>query len=417
MGMTIVEKIFARASGQSRVAAGDLVVVEIDCAVMLDMSFHKNQRRDVLKVHDPDKIVIAYDHMVPAPDRDSAEAHAYGRDFARRFGIRRLHDVGPDQGVSHAIVADNAYALPGSVLVCSDSHTCASGAFNCAARGIGAPDLLAAITTGKTWYRVGETIRYDLSGTLPAGVSAKDLFLHLAGTYGHHTNQNVEFGGSGLAALSIDQRRTIAAMGAELSAEFATFECDDRLIHYVKARSPAPFTPQAPDPDASYAERRRIDLTAMEPLVALPDAVIRNSVPVGEVAGERIDQAYIGSCANGCLEDLAEAARVVKGRKVAPGVRLIVTPNTQAVYQAALKAGYIETLVEAGAVVTSATCGACFGGHMGVLAPGETCITASTRNFKGRMGDPSARIFMASPATVAASAIAGHIAGAAGIGG
>jgi len=417
MGMTIVEKIFARASGQSRVAAGDLVVVEVDCAVMLDMSFHKNQRRDILKVHDPDKIVIAYDHMVPAPDKDSAEAHAYGRDFARRFGIRRLHDVGPDQGVSHAIVADRAYALPGTVLVCSDSHTCASGAFNCAARGIGAPDLLAAITTGKTWYRVGETIRYDLYGTLPAGVSAKDLFLYLAGTYGHHTNQNVEFGGSGLAALSIDQRRTVAAMGAELSAEFATFECDDRLIDYVKAHSPAPFTPQAPDPDASYAERRRIDLDAMEPLVALPDAVIRNSVPVGEVAGERIDQAYIGSCANGCLEDLAEAARVVKGRKVAPGVRLIVTPNTQAVYRAALKAGYVETLVEAGAVVTSATCGACFGGHMGVLAPGETCITASTRNFKGRMGDPSARIFMASPATVAASAIAGHIAGAAEIGG
>ncbi len=413
MGMTIVEKIFARASGQSLVKAGDLVVVDVDCAVMLDMGFHRHQRREILKVHDPDKIVIAYDHMVPAPDRDSAEAHAYGRAFARRFGIKRLHDVGPDQGVSHAIVADRAYALPGSVLVCSDSHTCASGAFNCAARGIGGPDLLAAITTGKTWYRVGETVRYDFHGALPPGVSAKDLFLHLAGTYGHHTNQNVEFGGPGLAALSIDARRTIAAMGAELSAEFATFEADDRLIEYVKARNPAPFAPQAPDADAVYADRRSVDLGAMEPLVALPDAVIRNSVPVSQVAGEKIDQAYIGSCANGTLEDLAEAARVVKGRKVAPGVRLLVTPNTQAVYTAALKAGYVETLVDAGAVVTSATCGACFGGHMGVLGPGETCITASTRNFKGRMGDPSARIYMASPATVAASAIAGYIANAA----
>ncbi|HVC52619.1 MAG TPA: aconitase/3-isopropylmalate dehydratase large subunit family protein [Stellaceae bacterium] len=412
MGMTIVEKIFARASGQARVAPGDLVVVDVDCAVMIDMSFHKNQRRDILKVFDPERIVIAYDHMVPAPDKDAAEAHAYGREFARRFGIARLHDVGPDQGVSHAIVADRAYALPGSVLVCSDSHTCASGAFNCAARGIGGPDLVAAITTGKTWYRVGETVRYDLSGALRPGVSAKDLFLHLAGTYGHHTNQNVEFGGPGLASLSIDARRTIAAMGAELSAEFATFECDDALVEYVTARNPAPFSPQAPDPDAAYAERRAIDLAAMTPLVALPDAVIRNSVPVAEVAGERINQAYIGSCANGTLSDLAEAARVVKGRKVAPGVRLIVTPNTQVVYTAALKAGYVETLVEAGAVVTSATCGACFGGHMGVLGPGETCITASTRNFKGRMGDPSARIFMASPATVAASAIAGHIADA-----
>ena len=412
MGMTIVEKIFARASGQSRVAPGDLVVVDVDCAVMLDMGFHRNQRRNILKVHDPDKVVIAFDHMVPAPDKDSAEAHAYGRDFARRFGIKRLHDVGPDQGISHAIVADNAYALPGSVLVCSDSHTCASGAFNCAARGIGGPDLLAAVTTGKTWYRVGTTVRYDLHGSLPPGVSAKDLFLHLAGTWGHHTNQNVEFGGPGLANLSIDARRTVAAMGAELSAEFATFECDDRLIDYIKAYNPAPFTPQAPDPDADYAERRTVDLGAMRPLVALPDAVIKNSVTVDEVAGEKIDQAFIGSCANGTLEDLAEAARVVKGRKVAPGVRLLVTPSTQAVYAAALKAGYVAALVEAGAVVTSATCGACFGGHMGVLAPGETCITASTRNFKGRMGDPTARIFMASPATVAASALAGHIAGA-----
>jgi 3-isopropylmalate/(R)-2-methylmalate dehydratase large subunit len=412
MGMTIVEKIFARASGQPRVAAGDLVVVDVDCAVMLDMSFHRTQRRNILKVHDPDKVAVIYDHMVPAPDRDSAEAHAYGREFVRRFGIKRFHDVGPDQGISHAVVADRAYALPGSVLVCSDSHTCASGAFNCAARGIGGPDLIAAVTTGKTWYRVGETVRYEFHGSLRPGVSAKDLFLHLAGTWGHHTNQNVEFGGPGLAGLSIDARRTIAAMGAELSAEFATFEADDRLIDYVKARNKAPFTPQFPDADADYAERREVDLAALRPLVALPDAVIRNSVPVEQVAGEKIQQAFIGSCANGTLEDLAEAARVVKGRKVATSVRFLVTPSTQAVYAAALKAGYVETLVEAGAVVTSATCGACFGGHMGVLGPGETCITASTRNFKGRMGDPSARIYMASPATVAASAIAGHIAAA-----
>ncbi len=332
MGMTIVEKIFARASGQERVAAGDLVVVDVDCAVMLDMSFHRTQRRNILKVHDPDKVAVIYDHMAPAPDRDSAEAHSYGREFVRRFGIKRFHDVGPDQGISHAVVADRGYALPGSVLVCSDSHTCASGAFNCAARGIGGPDLIAAVTTGKAWYRLGKTIRYDFCGSLQPGVSAKDLFLHLAGAWGHHTNQNVEFGGPGLAGLSIDARRTIAAMGAELSA----VEADDRLIDYIKTRNPAPFTPQAPD--AEYAERREVDMSALQPLVALPDAVIRNSVPVGEVAGEKIHQAFIGSCANGTLEDLAEAARVVKGRKVAPGVRLLVTPSTQAVYAAALKA-------------------------------------------------------------------------------
>jgi 3-isopropylmalate/(R)-2-methylmalate dehydratase large subunit len=198
-------------------------------------------------------------------------------------------------------------------------------------------------------------------------------------------------------------------MGAELSAEFATFEADQTLLDYVRARNPVPFDAQNPDPDARYVDRRTIDLDTMEPLVALPDSVIRNSVPVGDVERESIQQAFIGSCANGTLDDLAEAARVVKGKKVAPGVRFLVTPGTQHVFQAALVAGYVQTLMEAGAVVTPATCGACFGGHMGVLGAGETCITASTRNFKGRMGDPSARIFMASPATVAASAIAGHI--------
>ena len=410
--MTIVEKIFARNSGEEYVKPGDIVVVDVDLAVMLDMSFLATERRNILKVHDADKIAVVFDHMVPAADRRSAEAHSYGRDFVRRFGIRRFHDVGPAQGISHAVVADRAYALSGTVLVCSDSHTCASGAFNCAARGVGAPDLLAAVTTGKTWF-VGETVRYELSGRLRPSASAKDLFLHLAGTWGHHTNQNVEFGGPALPELSIDARRTLAAMGAELSAEFATFEPDDRLIDYVRERNPAPFEPQYPDADARYAERRKVNLDEIRPLVALPDAVIRNSVPVAEVAGVPIQQAFIGSCANGTLDDLAEAARVVRGRKIASGVRLLVTPATQEVFNAALRWGYVATLMEAGAVVTPATCGACFGGHMGVLGPAETCITASTRNFKGRMGDPSAKIYMASPATVAASAIAGRIAAAA----
>jgi 3-isopropylmalate/(R)-2-methylmalate dehydratase large subunit len=336
--------------------------------------------------------------------------HVRGRDFVRRFGIRRFHDVGPDQGISHVVVAENAYCLPGTVMACSDSHTCSAGALNCAARGLGAPDLLYAVTTGKTWFRVGETVRYDLKGRLGEGVSTKDVFLHIAGTYGDHANQNVEFGGAALPCLSIDARRTLTTMGAELSAEFATFEPDEVLIDYVKARNPAPFEPQYPDRDAVYVARRTIDLSTLSPMVALPDRVIRNAVPVEEAAGEPIQQAFIGSCANGTLDDLAEAARVLKGRHVAPGVRLLVTPGSQRIAVAAAKAGYVQTLLDAGAVVTPATCGACYGGHMGVLGPGETCITASTRNFKGRMGDATARIYMASPATVAASAVAGHIA-------
>jgi 3-isopropylmalate/(R)-2-methylmalate dehydratase large subunit len=227
-------------------------------------------------------------------------------------------------------------------------------------------------------------------------------------------NQNVEYGGPGMSSLSINARRTLATMGTELSADFILFEPDDTLLAYMKERNPgATIHPTTPDADATYIARRTIDLGTLEPLVALPDAVVNNSAKLSEVKGQKIDQAFIGSCANGTLDDFAVAARVVKGRKVARGVRLIITPGTQATYRAALKAGYIETLLDAGAVVTPATCGACIGGHMGVLAADEVCITASTRNFKGRMGDPSARIFMASPATVAASALAGTITSAA----
>ena len=410
MGMTIIEKILARASGVAKISPGDLAVVDVDLAVLIDLSFSRGSWREVLKVHDPEKVVVVFDHDVPASNRDTAAMHVRGREFVRRFGIRRFHDVGPDQGISHVVVAENAYCLPGTVMACSDSHTCSAGALNCAARGLGAPDLLYALTTGKTWFRVGETVRYDLDGRLGKGISTKDLFLYIAGEYGDHANQNLEFGGAALAHLSIDARRTLTTMGAELSAEFATFEPDEVLIDYVRARNPVPFEPQYSDPDAAYAARHRIELDKLPPMVALPDRVIRNTVPVDEAAGEPIQQAFIGSCANGTLDDLAEAARVLAGRRVARGVRLLVTPGSQRIAAAATKAGYVQTLLDAGAVVTPATCGACYGGHMGVLGPGETCITASTRNFRGRMGDPTARIYMASPATVAASAVAGHIA-------
>jgi 3-isopropylmalate/(R)-2-methylmalate dehydratase large subunit len=413
MGMNIAEKILARAAGTDRVAPGEIAIVEVGTAVLTDMNFMPASWREVLKMRDPARVVVVLDHMVPANEPQSAGAHATAREFVKRFGIARFHDVGRDQGISHVVVADNAYALPGTVMVNPDSHTCGGGAFNCAARGVGLPETLFAVTTGKSWFRVGETIRYDFEGKLNPGVSSKDMFLHIAGRYGAHVNQNVEYGGPGVANISLNARRTLAIMGTELSAEFVIFEPDDAMLDYVRARNPAPFEATWPDDDAVYAERRRLDLAEIEPLVALPDSMVNNSVPVGEVVGEKIDQAFIGSCANGTLDDFAVAAKVVAGRRVAPGVRLIVTPGSQAIYREALAAGHVATLVEAGAVVTPATCGACVGGHMGVLGPGETCITASTRNFKGRMGDPSARIYMASPATVAASALVGRIASAA----
>lgn len=409
MGMTIIEKILARSSGQSSVRPGDLAVVGVDTVVLYDGNFFPAYWREIHHVENPDNVVVAFDHRVPAPDQFCAKAHSVGRAFVEKFGIKRFHDVGPDQGIAHVIVAERAYALPGSVLICSDSHAGSAGALNCAARGTGGPDVIYALTKGSTWYRVCETIRYDLVGRLQHGVTPKDVFLHICARYGDHSNYNVEFGGKGLAGLSVDERRTIATMGTELNAEFTIFEADDVLEHYIRERADASFEPQNPDPDAIYAERRTIDLSALQPMIALPDKVIGNAFPIKEAHGTRIHQAFIGSCANGNLYDLAIAAAIVEGRRVAPGVRFLVTPGSQSVFLKAVEAGYVKTLMNAGAVVTSATCGACQGGHMGVIGPNETCITASTRNFKGRMGDPSARIFMASPATVAASAISGFV--------
>ena len=409
MGMTIAEKILAKKSGRDRVAAGDLVTVNVDTVVLFDNNFMPSIWQDVLKLEHPERVIVILDHRVPAPTIQSAGAHRTARKFVEKFNIERFHDVGGTQGICHQVVADQGYALPGTVLVCSDSHTCSAGAFNCIARGVGGPDVMYSAAKGETWFRVGATVRYELTGALGKGVTTKDVFLHIAGTYGDHATQNVEFGGPALAGLSISARKTLSTMGAELSCEFATFEADAILADYLRACGRTGIEPVAPDRDADYFAVRTIDLSALEPLVALPDSVLKNSRPVGAVAGTPIDQAFIGSCANGTLDDLTLAASVLAGKKVSAKTRLIVTPGSQHVYLQALRSGVIAQLVEAGAVITNPTCGACGGGHMGVLGPDEVCITASTRNFKGRMGDPSAKIYMGSPATVAASAITGAV--------
>jgi 3-isopropylmalate/(R)-2-methylmalate dehydratase large subunit len=376
---------------------------------MIDNSFIASRWREIQKVRDPARIVVVFDHRAPASTEDAAAAHRTGRRFVEKFAIKRFHDVGYDQGISHQLVADHGYALPGTILVCSDSHTCSGGVFNCIARGVGEPDVVYSAIKGQTWFRVGDTVRYELGGKLSPGVTTKDAFLQIAGKHGDHATQNIEWGGPGVAGLSIAARKTLTTMSAELSAEFSTFEPDAVMLEWVRARNPAPFEPVYPDKDARYLETRKVDLGALEPLVAFPDTVIENSRPVGAAAGTRIDQAFIGSCANGTMDDLELAARILRGKRVAPSVRLIVTPGSQNVFREAARAGILSTLVEAGAVVTPSTCGACGGGHLGILGPGETCITASTRNFKGRMGDSSAKIYMGSPATVAASAVRGVI--------
>ena len=409
MGMTIAEKILANKGGRIVVRPGDIVTVEVDTAILFDNNFMPANWREILKVRDPDRIVVVLDHRVPAPNAMAAGAHVTARAFAQKFGVKRVHDVGYDQGISHQLVADLGYGIPGTVLVCSDSHTCSAGVFNCLARGVGGPDVFYSAIKGETWFRCGETVRYELTGELPKAVTTKDAFLQIAGKHGAHATMNVEYGGPGIASLSINARKTLTTMSAELSAEFATFEPDNVLVDWVKARSQREFEPVYPDADANYLARREVDLSTLEPLVAYPDTVVQNSRPVKEAAGTKINQAYIGSCANGTIDDLELAAQVVAGRRVAPGVRFIVTPASQRVYREALKSGALEKLADAGAVIAPPTCGACGGGHMGVIGPEEVCITATTRNFKGRMGDPSSKVFMGSPATVAASALTGSI--------
>jgi len=406
MGMTVIEKILARASGRDHVRAGDTVVCGVDMNVLIDLMF--TNWPDLVKIADPDRTAIIVDHAVPAPSLADANAGTAARRFAREFGISRFFDVGR-HGICHQVIAENALALPGQVLTCTDSHTCAAGAYNAAARGLGPAEVVAILCTGQTWFTVGPTIRYELTGTLPSGVTGKDVFLHVAGTWGDATNHNLEFGGPGLASVPMNDRRTIATQGAEVSADFTTFEFDGACEAFLAERGAGAYAPAAPDRDAAYADIRTVDLGSLEPYVARPGRVSGNALPVSAVERRPVNQCFIGSCANGQLEDLRIAAEVLAGHQVASGVRLIVTPASQAVYRDAVRLGYVTAIADAGGVVTNSTCGACFGYHMGLIGDGEVCLTASTRNFRGRMGSPDAEIYMASTATVAASAITGRI--------
>ncbi|MDT7564257.1 MAG: 3-isopropylmalate/(R)-2-methylmalate dehydratase large subunit [Pseudonocardiales bacterium] len=407
MGMTMIEKILARSGGLDEVHAGQTVVCDVDMTVMIDLQFATSWVQP-LRINDPDKVAVIMDHAVPAPTVRDAEGGPRARKFARDFGISRFFDVGR-HGICHQVIAENGLARPGEILACTDSHSCAGGAYNTAALGLGPAEVFSILCTGRTWFTVAPTIRYELTGHKPDIVSGKDIFLHIAGAYGDATNHNLEFGGPGLASVPMNDRRTIATQAAEVSADFATFGVDDVLREWLDVHTDRPYTPADADPDASYAAVREIDLSALEPYVARPGSVSRNSFPVSRLERRKVDQCFIGSCANGQLEDLRIAADIVRGHQVAPGVRLLITPASQQVYRDALRLGYLEALADAGAVVTNSTCGACFGYHMGVVGAGEVCLTASTRNFRGRMGSPDAEIYLASPATVAASALAGHI--------
>ena len=403
----MIENLLARKAGVKQVRPGDIVTVEVDMCVMIDLQF-ATLWIEPSRIHDPDKVAVIMDHAVPAPTLKDAAGGPKARKFVADFGIQKFFDVGR-HGICHQVIAENGLARPGEVLACTDSHTCAGGAYNTAARGLGPAELYSILCTGSTWFQVAPTVRYELTGQLPPEISGKDVFLYLADSYGDATNQNLEFTGPGLASVPLNDRRTIATQAAEISADFATFGVDELLAEFLAERGVQDYQPAAADPDAEYLDVRTIDLGALQPYVARPGTVSHNGVPVSDIEQRKIDQAFIGSCANGQLDDLRIAAQILRGKTVASGVRLLVTPASQQVYRDAMRLGYLHDIADAGGVVTNSTCGACFGYHMGVVGPGEVCLTSSTRNFTGRMGSTEAEIYMASPATVAASAVAGYI--------
>lgn len=410
MGMTMVEKLLARAGGRSSVSPGEIVTVNVDTAVQIDLAFAPEGLLSRLnKVWDPSKIAVVLDHAIPAPNVHTAEGLKNAREFVKRFGIEKFYAEGR-HGISHQLMAELGLALPGTVLVCADSHTCASGAFNCAARGVGSQEMLYVMCKGETWFKVYPTIKYVLEGDLPEGVYPRDVIHYIAGIYGDHVGYNIEFVGSAVEKMDMSGRQTIATMSAEINAEFAMFEADERTKAYLEDKTNEEFSPVFADANADYADIRTIDVSALEPMVVMPHYVPNNVKTISELQEDiTIDQAFIGSCANARIEDLRAAATILKGRRVHPDVRLIVTPSSSDVMKQAAEEGLIEIFIEAGAVTTNSTCGACYGGHMGVIGKGERCLTSSTRNFQGRMGSPDSEVLMASPATVAASAVAGVI--------
>ena len=410
MAMTAIEKILARHAGVAEVSPGDIVVTEVDTVVLLDMNFLESLNPPIIKTDRPERIVVVFDHLAIPNDVVSAAAHRRGREFVVRWGIDRFHDIGRDQGIVHQIVGEHGYVRPGELIVCTDSHTCSGGAYNAGARGIGPLDVVHAACTGRTWWQCFPTVLYRLEGEPGPAIAPKDIFLQIAALYGDHAMQNLELVGSTVEAWSVDERRAFATMCAELGAEFPIFPCDDVLRRHFEQLGIADIEGVSADSGATYVDSRVIDVSRIEPMVAKPHAVINNSVPVSSLGDPvAVNQCFIGSCANGTLDDLRVAAEIVQGKRVSPTTRFVITPGSQRVYREAVAAGYAATLLEAGAVITNSGCGACAGQGMGVLAPGETAVTSSTRNFQGRMGSPTSNVFIGSSATVAASALTGFI--------
>jgi len=409
--MTLAEKILAAHSGKKKVSAGDFINCKVDMVLSNDITAPiaiREFRKFGVKVFDPQKVVMVPDHFVPNKDINSAEQAKQIRDFAREQGIIYF-EVG-EMGIEHVLLPEKGLVLPGDVVVGADSHTCTYGAVGAFATGMGSTDIASAMATGDIWMKVPPTIKFVFDGKLGKWVSGKDLILYTIGQIGVDgaLYASMEFTGDAIDALSMAGRFTMANMAIEAGAKAGLFKVDAKTLEYVKSRAKRKYTVYEADPEATYAQTFEWDAAKIEPQVAAPH-LPSNTKPVSKFGKVSIDQSVIGSCTNGRLEDLQIAARILKGRRVNSHVRCIVIPGTQQVYLEALKEGLLEIFINAGAAVSTPTCGPCLGGYMGVLAAGEKAISTTNRNFVGRMGSPKSEVYLANPAVAAASAVAGRI--------
>ncbi len=413
MAMTMTQKILAAHAGLDAVTPGQLIQAKLDIVLGNDITtpvaineFNKNGFN---RVFDKDKIAIVLDHFVPNKDIKAAEQSKQCREFACQHCVSHFYDVGK-MGIEHALLPEQGIVTAGDCIIGADSHTCTYGALGAFSTGVGSTDMAAGMATGTAWFKVPAAIRFNLTGKLPANCSGKDVILTIIGKIGVDgaLYKSMEFVGDGVASLSMDDRLCICNMAIEAGAKNGIFPVDDVTRAYLEGRSERPGVEYSADPDAEYEQTIEIDLSKIVPTVACPH-LPENTHPAAELGDIKIDQVVIGSCTNGRMEDMETAYRILKGKTVAPGVRCIIIPATMQIYRECVERGYVTAFIDAGAVVSTPTCGPCLGGYMGILAEGERCVATTNRNFVGRMGHVKSEVYLASPATAAASALTGCI--------
>lgn len=415
MGMTMTQKILAAHAGLDSVSAGQLIEADLDLVLGNDITspvaIHEIDKMKVEGVFNKDKIALVMDHFAPNKDIKSAEHCKCVREFACKNEITNYFDVGK-MGIEHALLPEQGLTVAGDVIIGADSHTCTYGALGAFSTGVGSTDMAAGMATGKAWFKVPSAIKFNIVGKSAEWISGKDVILHIIGMIGVDgaLYKSMEFVGDGLKYLSMDDRFTIANMAIEAGGKNGIFPVDDLTREYMKEHSKRPFTEYEADSDAEYDEEYTIDLSTLKSTVSFPH-LPDNTRTIDEVGDVKIDQVVIGSCTNGRMDDLRIAAKILEGKKVADGIRVIVIPATQKIYLQAMEEGLLKTFIEAGAIVSTPTCGPCLGGYMGVLAEGERCVSTTNRNFVGRMGHVDSEVYLASPAVAAASAITGKISG------